>query len=61
MPYDTQVWVDDQPRRFTVYIDESLISELGARFLENVLDSNIRHWQRRACNPRANALRPAAS
>lgn len=46
MPYNTQIWVDDQPQKFTVYIDEALITEAGVRVLEIVLNYSIQFWGR---------------
>jgi len=46
MPCNVEVWVDDSPGRFTVYIDESLITERGAARLEAVLQRHAVGWQR---------------
>jgi hypothetical protein len=46
MPCNVDVWVDDSPDRFTVYIDEKLITELGATSLEAVLRRHVKGWQR---------------
>lgn len=59
MPFNTQVWVDDQPQRCTVYVDSALITESGVRFLEVILDYNSRYWQRRSGRP-PRALHPVA-
>lgn len=34
MPHNVDVWVDEAPGRVTYYIDESLITPLGAKVLE---------------------------
>jgi DNA-binding beta-propeller fold protein YncE len=46
MPYNTEVWVDDSPDQFTVYIDKKLITARGAVSLQAVLRSTVRDWQR---------------
>ncbi|MFE4420359.1 hypothetical protein [Streptomyces sp. NPDC056817] len=46
MPFNVEIWVDDDPGRFTIYIDKKLITERGATTLEGVLRKHIRGWQR---------------
>jgi hypothetical protein len=46
MPHGALIWVDDQPRRFTVYIDESVITELGVQVLEGALNYIVQFWRR---------------
>lgn len=46
MPHGALLWIDDQPRRFTVYIDESLISDLGVQVLEGALNYIVQFWRR---------------
>jgi hypothetical protein len=46
MPHGALLWIDDQPRRFTVYIDESLITELGVQVLEGALNYIVQFWRR---------------
>lgn len=46
MPFDVEVWVDDSPELFTVYIDKKLITDRGAKHLERVLRTHVRGWQR---------------
>jgi hypothetical protein len=46
MPYNVEVWVDDSPDLFTVYIDKGLITERGATALEAVLRKHVVGWQR---------------
>ncbi|MFR9796565.1 hypothetical protein ACL02U_11775 [Streptomyces sp. MS06] len=47
MPFHVDVWVEDHDNGvFTVYIDEDLITERGARALQKVLSSTINGWRR---------------
>lgn len=46
MPFNVEVWVDDSPDCFTVYIDRQLITERGAAALERVLRANVTGWRR---------------
>lgn len=46
MPYNVELWVDDAPGQFTVYIDERLITERGASFLQATLRRHVVGWQR---------------
>jgi hypothetical protein len=46
MPCNVDIWVDDDPDYFAVYIDESLITERGAALLQAVLRAHRHRWQR---------------
>lgn len=46
MPFNTEIWVDDSVGCFTVYIDESLITERGATALQKILRDNVAGWRR---------------
>lgn len=46
MPFNVEVWVDDSPEAFTVYIDQELITERGATSLESVLRNHVKGWRR---------------
>lgn len=46
MPCNVDIWVDDDPAYFAVYIDESLITERGAASLQALLRSHRPRWQR---------------
>lgn len=46
MPCKVELWVDDAPGRFTVYIDKELITERGAMHLEATLRRHVVGWQR---------------
>jgi hypothetical protein len=46
MPCKVELWVDDAPGRFTVYIDRELITERGAMHLEATLRRHVVGWQR---------------
>lgn len=46
MPFNTEIWVDDRPDCFTVYIDRELMSERGAAALQAILRSTVTGWQR---------------
>lgn len=46
MPYGALIWIDDRPRKFTVYIDESVITDLGAQVLESALNYIVQFWRR---------------
>lgn len=46
MPCNVEVWVDDAPDCFTVYIDEKLITERGASALQQILRTTVTGWQR---------------
>lgn len=46
MPYNVELWVDDAPGQFTVYIDEGLVTERGASHLEATLRRHVVGWQR---------------
>jgi hypothetical protein len=46
MPCKVELWVDDAPGRFTVYIDRELITERGALHLEATLRRHVVGWQR---------------
>lgn len=59
MPHGALIWIDDQPRRFTVYIDESVITDLGVQVLEGALNYIVQFWRRLACTQvQRPALRP---
>lgn len=46
MPFDVDIWVDDDPGCFSVYIDKSLITERGAASLQAILRRHRHRWQR---------------
>lgn len=46
MPCNVDIWVDDDPEYFAVYIDESMITERGAASLQAILRSHRPRWQR---------------
>lgn len=46
MPCNVDIWVDDDPGYFAVYIDEALISERGAALLQAILRAHRPRWQR---------------
>lgn len=46
MPFNTDIWVDDDLDGFTVYIDKKLITERGATALQAILRTNIDGWRR---------------
>jgi hypothetical protein len=46
MPFNTEIWVDDDLDRFAVYIDSGLITERGAELLQAILCSTVKRWQR---------------
>jgi len=46
MPHNVDIWIDDDPGYFAVYIDKSLITERGAAILQAVLRSHRPRWQR---------------
>lgn len=46
MPYNVEVWVDDSPDCFTVYIDRKLITQRGADALQRILRTTVHGWRR---------------
>ncbi|MEU8902110.1 hypothetical protein [Streptomyces mirabilis] len=46
MPCKVELWVDDAPGRFTVYIDKELITERGAMHLQSTLRRHVVGWER---------------
>lgn len=46
MPCNVEVWVDDTPDCFTVYVDEKLITERGATALQQILRTTVTGWRR---------------
>ncbi|MEU2603205.1 hypothetical protein [Streptomyces albus] len=46
MPHDTQVFIQDEPDMFIIWMDVSLISEEGARLLGEILTFSVRNWNR---------------
>ncbi|MEU1273076.1 hypothetical protein [Streptomyces sp. NPDC005799] len=46
MPCNVDIWVDDDPGYFAVYIDKRLITDEGAASLQAVLRQHIKGWQR---------------
>jgi hypothetical protein len=46
MPHNGQLFIQDEPDTFTVWIDASLISEEGARLLGEILTFSVRNWNR---------------
>jgi len=46
MPCNVDIWVDDDPGHFAVYIDKSLITQQGAASLQAILRSHRPRWQR---------------
>ena len=46
MPYNVELWVDDSPDCFTVYIDKELVTDRGARHLQATLRKHVVGWQR---------------
>lgn len=46
MPCNVDVWVDDGLDCFTVYVDTELITDRGARALQQILRTTARGWQR---------------
>lgn len=58
MPFNTKVWVDDRDDgRFIVYMDQELISEPGARALEQILNTTVVGWKRLDTSKLYTALR----
>lgn len=47
MPHNVRVWVEDcDDERYTVYVDDDLVSAEGAHALEKILNASIRGWRR---------------
>ncbi|WP_143659032.1 hypothetical protein [Streptomyces sp. SA15] len=46
MPFNTQVWVVDEPDCFTIYIDKKLITKPGAVALQQILRTTATGWRR---------------
>jgi hypothetical protein len=46
MPCNVEIWVDDSEGDFTIYIDRALITDRGAKHLEQVLRRHAVGWQR---------------
>lgn len=46
MPCNVDVWVEDGDDCFTVYIDESLITERGAIALQAMFRTTVKGWRR---------------
>jgi hypothetical protein len=46
MPHNVEVWVDDHPDHFAVYIDRELITDRGATHLQATLRRHVTGWQR---------------
>lgn len=46
MPFNVDIWVDDSPGYFAIYIDESLVSERGASCLQALLREHRPNWRR---------------
>lgn len=46
MPCNVDIWVDDDPECFAVYIDKKLITKPGAAALQAILRAHRPRWQR---------------
>lgn len=46
MPHNVKVWADDGPAEFILYVDEEIISDEGAHFIESLLNTTVCHWNR---------------
>lgn len=47
MPFGVNVWVvDREDGRFTVYVYEELVTDVGAEALQSVLNQTITGWRR---------------
>jgi hypothetical protein len=47
MPFDVDVWVvDREDGRFTVYVWNGLVTEVGAEALQSVLNRTVAGWRR---------------
>lgn len=46
MPYNVEIWVDDGPDCFSVYIDKKLITARGAASLQSLLRKHRPSWRR---------------
>ena len=46
MPYNVEIWVDDGPDCFSVYIDKKLITDRGAASLQAILRAHRPRWRR---------------
>lgn len=46
MPHGVQLFIQDEPDFFIVWIDHSLISEEGAQLLGDILTFSVRNWNR---------------
>lgn len=46
MPFNTQIWVTDEPDCFTIYVDKALITEPGATALQSILRTTVKGWRR---------------
>lgn len=62
MPFGVNVWVvDREDGRFTVYVYEELVTDVGAEALQSVLNQTITGWRRLDNSTVLTALRSISS